>query len=224
MQVLLFTKMKKTLIKEIEITADKVVLKGNLSIPKNAKAIILFAHGSGSSRFSPRNQYVAQVLYKAGLATLLMDLLTKEEELIDEQTGEIRFNIEFLADRLIGATKWLKKNSEAKKLAVGYFGSSTGAGAALIAAAKYPADIKTIVSRGGRPDLAMPYLKKVKASVLLIVGGNDIPVIRMNKEAMKQLSIEKKLEIVPGATHLFEEPGKLEEVAKLAAGWFTKHM
>ncbi|MDP7476733.1 MAG: dienelactone hydrolase family protein [Candidatus Woesearchaeota archaeon] len=216
--------MKKTLIKEIEITADKVVLKGNLSIPKNAKAIILFAHGSGSSRFSPRNQYVAQVLYKAGLATLLMDLLTKEEELIDEQTGELRFNIEFLADRLIGATTWLKKNSEAKKLAVGYFGSSTGAGAALIAAAKYPADIKTIVSRGGRPDLAMPYLKKVKASVLLIVGGNDIPVIRMNKEAMKQLSIEKKLEIVPGATHLFEEPGKLEEVAKLAAGWFTKHM
>jgi dienelactone hydrolase len=164
------------------------------------------------------------VLYKAGLATLLMDLLTKEEELIDEQTGELRFNIEFLADRLIGATTWLKKNSEAKKLAVGYFGSSTGAGAALIAAAKYPADIKTIVSRGGRPDLAMPYLKKVKASVLLIVGGNDIPVIRMNKEAMKQLSIEKKLEIVPGATHLFEEPGKLEEVAKLAAGWFTKHM
>ncbi len=224
MQVLLFTKMKKTLIKEIEITADKVVLKGNLSIPKNAKAIILFAHGSGSSRFSPRNQYVAQVLYKAGLATLLMDLLTKEEELIDEQTGELRFNIEFLADRLIGATTWLKKNSEAKKLAVGYFGSSTGAGAALIAAAKYPADIKTIVSRGGRPDLAMPYLKKVKASVLLIVGGNDIPVIRMNKEAMKQLSIEKKLEIVPGANHLFEEPGKLEEVAKLAAGWFTKHM
>ena len=224
MQVLLFTKMKKTLIKEIEITADKVVLKGNLSIPKNAKAIILFAHGSGSSRFSPRNQYVAQVLYKAGLATLLMDLLTKEEELIDEQTGELRFNIEFLADRLIGATTWLKKNSEAKKLAVGYFGSSTGAGAALIAAAKYPADIKTIVSRGGRPDLAMPYLKKVKASVLLIVGGNDIPVIRMNKEAMKHLSIEKKLEIVPGANHLFEEPGKLEEVAKLAAGWFTKHM
>ena len=224
MQVLLFTKMKKTLIKEIEITADKVVLKGNLSIPKNAKAIILFAHGSGSSRFSPRNQYVAQVLRKAGLATLLMDLLTKEEELIDEQTGELRFNIEFLADRLIGATKWLKKNSKTKNLAVGYFGSSTGAGAALIAAARYPADIKTIVSRGGRPDLAMPYLKKVKASVLLIVGGNDTPVIGMNEEAMKQLSVEKKLEIVPGATHLFEEPGKLEEVAQLAADWFTKHM
>ena len=216
--------MKKTLIKEIEITVDKVVLKGNLSIPKNAKAIILFAHGSGSSRFSPRNQCVAQVLRKAGLATLLMDLLTKEEELIDEQTGELRFNIEFLADRLIGAAKWLKKNSKTKNLAVGYFGSSTGAGAALIAAAKYPADIKTIVSRGGRPDLAMPYLKKVKASVLLIVGGNDTPVIGMNEEAMKQLSVEKKLEIVPGATHLFEEPGKLEEVAQLAADWFTKHM
>lgn len=224
MQVLFYTKMKKTLIKEIEITVDKVVLKGNLSIPKNAKAIILFAHGSGSSRFSPRNQYVAQVLRKAGLATLLMDLLTKEEELIDEQTGELRFNIEFLADRLIGAAKWLKKNSKTKNLAVGYFGSSTGAGAALIAAAKYPADIKTIVSRGGRPDLAMPYLKKVKASVLLIVGGNDTPVIGMNEEAMKQLSVEKKLEIVPGATHLFEEPGKLEEVAQLAADWFTKHM
>lgn len=224
MQVLFYTKMKKTLIKEIEITVDKVVLKGNLSIPKNAKAIILFAHGSGSSRFSPRNQYVAQVLRKAGLATLLMDLLTKEEELIDEQTGELRFNIEFLADRLIGAAKWLKKNSKTKNLAVGYFGSSTGAGAALIAAAKYPADIKTIVSRGGRPDLAMPYLKKVKASVLLIVGGNDTPVIGMNEEAMKQLSVEKKLEIVPGATHLFEEPGKLEEVAQLAADWFTKHI
>lgn len=224
MQVLFYTKMKKTLIKEIEITADNVVLKGNLSIPKNAKAIILFAHGSGSSRFSSRNQYVAQVLRKAGLATLLMDLLTKEEELIDEQTGELRFNIKFLADRLIGAAKWLKKNPKTKNLTVGYFGSSTGAGAALIAAAKYPADIKTIVSRGGRPDLAMPYLKKVKASVLLIVGGNDTPVIGMNEEAMKQLSVEKKLEIVPGATHLFEEPGKLEEVAQLAADWFTKHM
>ena len=210
--------------KEVEIKINKKTIKGNLNVPENSKAIVLFAHGSGSSRFSPRNQYVAGILNKAGLATLLMDLLTKEEEIIDEQTGELRFDIEFLANRLIDATKWLKKNTETKNLVIGYFGSSTGAGAALIAAAKYPNYIKTIVSRGGRPDLAMPYLKKVKASVLLIVGGDDVEVIKMNERALKELNTEKKIEIISGATHLFEEPNKLEEVAKLATDWFKNNL
>jgi len=210
--------------KEVEIKISKKTINGNLNIPENAKAIVLFAHGSGSSRFSPRNQYVARVLNKAGLATLLMDLLTKEEEKIDEQTGELRFDIEFLADRLVDTIKWLKENPKTKNFVIGYFGSSTGAGAALIAAAKYPAYVKTIVSRGGRPDLAMSYLKKVKALVLLIVGGDDIQVIEMNKQALEELNTGKKLEIIPGATHLFEEPGKLEEVAKLATDWFKSNL
>ena len=210
--------------KEVEINVGEKTIKGNLHIPEYAKAIVLFAHGSGSSRFSTRNQYVAEILHKAGLATLLMDLLTTEEEALDEQTGELRFNIEFLADRLADATIWLRKNPETKHLAIGYFGSSTGAGAALVAAAKHPDYAKTLVSRGGRPDLAMPYLKKVKASVLLIVGGDDVSVIGMNEQALQELDTEKKLEIIPGATHLFEEPGKLEEVAKLATDWFKDHL
>ena len=209
---------------EVKIEIEDKIIKGNLNIPENAKAIVLFAHGSGSSRFSPRNQYVAGVLNKSGLATLLMDLLTKEEEVIDEQTGELRFNIEFLADRLVNTAKWLKKNSETKNFVVGYFGSSTGAGAALIAAAQYPVYATTIVSRGGRPDLAMPYLKKVKASVLLIVGGDDIEVIEMNKKALEELDTEKKLKIISGATHLFEESVKIVEVAKLATDWFKKNL
>lgn len=209
--------------KEIEIKIDKIVLKGNLNVPENAKAIVLFAHGSGSSRFSPRNQYVAEVLNKEGLATLLMDLLTKEEEVVDEETRELRFDIKLLADRIINTTKWLQKNSETKNLTIGYFGSSTGAGAALVAASKLP-EVKVIVSRGGRPDLAMPYLKAVKASVLLIVGGDDTTVIEMNEEALKELDTEKKIQIISHATHLFEEPGKLEEVAKFAADWFKGHM
>ena len=191
--------------REVEIKIGEKKINGNLNIPGNTKAIILFAHGSGSSRFSSRNQYVAEVLNKAGFATLLMDLLTKEEEIIDGQTGEFRFNIEFLADRLSDTTKWLKENIETKNLKIGYFGSSTGAGAALIAAAKYPTYVKTIVSRGGRPDLAIPYLKKVKSSVLLIVGGDDTAVIGMNEKALEELNTEKKLEIIQGATHLFEE-------------------
>lgn len=209
--------------KEIEIKVDNFVLKGNLNVPENAKAIVLFVHGSGSGRFSPRNQYVAEVFNGAGFATLLMDLLTEEEEKIDEQTRELRFDIEFLADRVISATKWLWKNLKTKNLGIGYFGSSTGAGAALVAAVKLP-EIKTVVSRGGRPDLAMSHLKKVKSSVLLIVGGDDVSVIEMNKEALKELNTEKKIQIISGATHLFEEPGKLEEVAKLAADWFKKHL
>jgi len=208
----------------VEIPVGKVRLEGNIAVPKGAEGVVLFAHGTGSSRFSPRNRYVAEVLQKAGIATLLMDLLTEEEERVDMVTAELRFDIEMLADRLIGATQWLKRNPETKSLSIGYFGASTGAGAALIAAAKYPDDVKAVVSRGGRPDLAMPYLPKVKAPTLLIVGGADEPVIGMNKEAMEELLSAKKLEIVPGATHLFEEPGALEKVAMLAADWFSKYL
>ena len=207
----------------VKIPAGKVTLEGNLIVPKDVKGIVLFAHGSGSSRFSPRNRYVAEVLQKARLATLLMDLLTQEEEEIDMQTGHLRFDIEFLAKRLINAMGWLKKNTKTKNLTKGYFGSSTGAGAALIAAAKHPNDVDAIVSRGGRPDLAMQYLSKVKAPTLLIVGGDDLPVIEMNKEAMEKLHAVK-LKIVPGATHLFEESGTLEEVARLAADWFMLYL
>jgi dienelactone hydrolase len=210
---------KETLVK---IPAGKVVLEGNLNVPRNAKGIVLFAHGSGSSRFSPRNRYVAQILNKANIATLLIDLLTKEEEKIDDVTAHLRFDIGLLAERLVYATDWLKKNPTTKNLKIGYFGASTGAAAALVAAAKHN-DINAIVSRGGRPDLAGTNLAKVKAPTLLIVGGNDEVVIDLNKEAVKQLKAENKLEIVKGATHLFEEPGALEKVAKLAAEWFKKY-
>lgn len=208
----------------VKVQVASVVVDGNLRVPKDAKGIVLFAHGSGSSRFSPRNRYVAEVLNDAGLATLLMDLLTREEEEIDLQTRQFRFDIEMLADRLIGATAWIKNDTRTKNLPVGFFGSSTGAGAALIAAARLVKDVDAVVSRGGRPDLAMRYLSDVKAPVLLIVGGNDRAVIEMNKEAMEYLTTEKRLEIVPGATHLFEEPGTLEQVAKLASEWFSNHL
>jgi len=207
---------------EIKIKIKDVELNGILTIPKNAKAIILFAHGSGSSRLSPRNQFVAKVLNKEGFATFLMDLLTEEEEAIDDKTGELRFNIEFLAERLLLVTEWLKKNKETKNLRVGYFGSSTGAGAALIAASKVK-DIFSIVSRGGRPDLALKYLEKVSSPTLLIVGGKDTEVIKMNKEALEKLKSKKKLEIIPGATHLFEEKDALEKIAKIAANWFLEY-
>lgn len=206
--------------KEVRIKAGKVTLNASLSIPEGAQCLVIFAHGSGSSRFSPRNNYVAELLQKQGLATLLMDLLTEDEEKIDVHTREFRFDIPLLAERLVGATEWLKKNPETKNLHLGYFGASTGAAAALIAAAKLPHDIKAIVSRGGRPDLATDYLSEVKAPTLLIVGGEDGAVIGMNEGALRKLSCEKKLDIVLGATHLFEEPGKLEEVAKLAKEWF----
>lgn len=210
--------------KEVRIKAGKVTLNGSLVIPEGAQGMVIFAHGSGSSRFSPRNNYVAEVLQKQGLATLLMDLLTEEEEKIDMQTREFRFNIPMLAERLVGATEWLKKNPETKNLNLGYFGASTGAAAALIAAANLPHDIEAVVSRGGRPDLAMDYLSEVKAHTLLIVGGDDGAVIGMNEGALRELLCEKKLDIVPGATHLFEEPGKLEEVAKLAEKWFQTYL
>lgn len=214
----------KTSTTEVKIKIGKVMLNGNLDIPENVRGLVLFAHGSGSSRFSPRNAYVAELLQKQNLAALLMDLLTEKEEQIDIQTGELRFDIPLLAERLIGAVEWLKKNPRTKNLPVGCFGSSTGAAAALVAAARLPNDVKAVVSRGGRPDLAMKYLPKVKAPTLLIVGGNDEPVIGMNEEALQELHCENKLEIVLGATHLFEEPGKLEEVAKLAAKWFVRHL
>ena len=193
-------------------------------MPSATRGVVLFAHGSGSSRFSPRNQYVAKALNKAGLATLLIDLLTREEEDIDTSTGEFRFDIDLLSQRLISATKWLRENPATRNLAFGYFGASTGAAAALIAAAKIPEEIKAVVSRGGRPDLAVDYLQKVKAPTLLIVGGNDPTVLDLNKKALVRLSVLKKLEIVSGASHLFEEPGKLEEVAKLSADWFLAHL
>lgn len=210
----------------------EITLEGNLSIPKGSKGLVLFAHGSGSSRHSPRNKYVAQVLQVAGIATLLIDLLTEEEEEIDLQTRHLRFDINLLAQRLIGATDWLKQeqNFQTKDLSVGYFGASTGAAAALMAAAQRRKLIKAIVSRGGRPDLAgSENLSRVQAPTLLIIGGNDEPVIEMNRDAYKQLTNlkdnqkEKKIIIVPGATHLFEEPGKLEKVAHLAKDWFQYH-
>ncbi|HML02272.1 MAG TPA: alpha/beta family hydrolase [Candidatus Bathyarchaeia archaeon] len=204
----------------VRIPVGKAILEGNLAMPTSAKGLVLFAHGSGSGRFSPRNQYVAKMLNKAGIATLLIDLLTKEEEAVDMQTNEFRFDIDLLSERLIAATEWIKTNSSTRNLPLGYFGASTGAAAAVRAAAEFPKDVKAVVSRGGRPDLSMEYLSKVKASTLLLVGGRDVAVLELNKQAMKNLLSEKKLEIVPGASHLFEEPGKLEEVAKLSIDWF----
>jgi putative phosphoribosyl transferase len=200
------------------------MLEGNLGVPDGARGVVLFAHGSGSGRHSPRNRYVAQTLRGAGLATLLIDLLTPEEEEVDLRTRHLRFDIGLLAERLVGATDWLAQDPDTRDLPVGYFGASTGAGAALVAAAQRQDIVGAVVSRGGRPDLAADDLSRVRAPTLLIVGGNDVPVIGMNREALAQLRAEKKLEIVPGATHLFEEPGALEEVARLAAGWFVRYL
>ena len=206
---------------EVQIHAGRAVLSGNLNIPENANALVLFAHGSGSSRHSPRNQFVARTLNDVGLATLLFDLLTQEEEEIDTQTRELRFNIHLLAERLVHATKWAKQQEETRDLRIGYFGSSTGGAAALVAAVDLPQDIGAVVSRGGRPDLAGEALPKVKAPTLLIVGGNDDIVIELNEQARDKMRCEVKLEIIPGATHLFEEPGALEKVAQLASDWFS---
>jgi putative phosphoribosyl transferase len=213
-----------TLEEVIHITVGKAKLEGGLFIPKEATGIVLFAHGSGSSRFSPRNQFVARFLNQHRLGTLLIDLLTAEEDKIDEQTREFRFDIGLLAERLSGVTQWLLKDSRTSKLHIGYFGSSTGAAAALIAAAQNSSVVSAVVSRGGRADLAGASLPHVLAPTLLIVGGNDFVVIDLNQEAFNLLGCEKKLEIVPGATHLFEEHGTLEEVARLAASWFQKHL
>jgi putative phosphoribosyl transferase len=200
------------------------MLDGNLTIVAQTKGLVLFAHGSGSSRHSPRNQFVARTLNDAGLATLLFDLLTPEEESVDVYTREHRFDIGLLAERLVYATKWAKQQKQTKDFRIGYFGSSTGGGAALVAAAELPDDIGAVVSRGGRPDLAGDDLPKVEAPTLLIVGGDDHVVIELNEQARAQMKCECKIEIVPGATHLFEEPGALEQVAKLASEWFLRHI
>jgi dienelactone hydrolase len=210
-------------VKAARISAGSVTLEGNLSLPDHAIALVLFAHGSGSSRHSPRNQFVARTLNNAGLATLLFDLLTPEEESIDARTAEFRFNLGLLAERLVHATKWAKQQEQIRDLLIGYFGSSTGGGAALVAAAEIQQDVVAVVSRGGRPDLAGGALPKVQAPTLLIVGGNDHVVIELNEQARDRMRCEVKLEIVPGATHLFEEPGALEKVAKLASDWFLLH-
>ena len=199
-------------------------ITGDLEIPAGAEAVIVFAHGSGSSRFSARNRYVAKVLNEKRLGTLLFDLLTEEEEKIDAYTAEYRFDIELLAERLASVTDWLAKDAATKGLKIGYFGASTGAAAALEAAASRSGVVYAVVSRGGRPDLAAKSLPLVKAPVLLIVGGEDFQVIELNEFAMKAIKSKKKMEIIPGATHLFEEPGALEKVARLAADWFLENL
>jgi putative phosphoribosyl transferase len=217
----------------VSIPVGSVVLSGDLYRPAgNKQGMIVFAHGSGSSRHSPRNRYVAGMLENAGFGTLLFDLLTEDEESIDEQTAHLRFNIGLLADRLAGVTDWLLQTLQAgdskKQYLIGYFGASTGAAAALVAAVMKQDVVKAIVSRGGRPDLAGDCLEYVKAPTLLIVGENDVEVIKLNAEARKRLKSlkdnEKSLVVVPGATHLFEEPGRLEEVAELALGWFKTYL
>jgi dienelactone hydrolase len=206
--------------KVVYIPDGEVTLEGGLAIPEDAGSLVLFAHGSGSSRHSPRNKWVAEVLHKEGLATLLLDLLSKEED----RDYETRFDIDLLTRRLKVATQWLSNQPDTESLVVGYFGASTGAAAALMAAASLGRKIGAVVSRGGRPDLAMASLSKVLAPTLLIVGGDDYQVIELNEAAYKQLRCEKHLAIVPGATHLFEEPGTLDEVARLASDWFRRHL
>jgi putative phosphoribosyl transferase len=209
---------------EITIDAGEVSLEGTLSVPKNSHGIVLFAHGSGSSRFSPRNRYVAGVLQSNRIATLLFDLLTREEDVVDQVTRELRFDINLLARRFVAAAQDVAERADLKALPLGYFGASTGTAAALLAAAELPDLASGVVSRGGRPDLAGDALMSVRAPTLLIVGGNDEPVIALNRQALAKLgSREKQLIIVPGATHLFEEPGTLEQVSSLAAEWFSRH-
>jgi dienelactone hydrolase len=199
-------------------------LNGDLGIPVEPRGLVLFAHGSGSSRHSPRNQFVARTLEQRGLATLLIDLLTADEEAIDVRTAEFRFDLDMLAGRLVAIVEWLRHRAETASLPIGLFGASTGGGAALMAAAARPHEVAAVVSRGGRPDLAGGALGRVRAPTLLIVGGHDEPVIRMNRDAMAHMSAPVTLEIVPGATHLFEEAGTLERVAELAADWFTRYL
>jgi putative phosphoribosyl transferase len=209
----------------VRVSAGPVTLEGNLVVPREAGGVVLFAHGSGSGRHSPRNRYVAQQLQEARLATLLVDLLTEDEEAVDQYSAHLRFDIGLLAERLIGATDWLAENRQTAHLSVGYFGASTGGGAALVAAAQRIDRVGAVVSRGGRPDLAGGALRVVRAPTLLIVGGEDDQVIELNEHALQALAAPiKQLVIVPGATHLFEEPGTLEEVARLAADWFNRHL
>lgn len=210
----------------VHVDVGTATLEGNLAVPAETQGIVLFAHGSGSSRHSSRNRYVAQTLREAGLGTLLVDLLTPEEEAADEHTRHHRFDISMLADRLLGAINWLAELPETRKLHVGLFGASTGGGAALMAAAQRPGSVGAVVSRGGRPDLAGEFLQQVESPTLLIVGGRDEVVLELNQEALEKLdrARDKRLTVVPGATHLFEEPGALEKVARLAVEWFTRHL
>ncbi len=208
----------------VQIVAGDAVLQGDLRVPTDAHGIVLFAHGSGSSRHSPRNQHVAAILQQAGIATLLLDLLTADEEEIDLRTAELRFDIELLANRLLHASHWVGQQRYLADFAIGYFGASTGAAAALIAASKAPEKIAAVVSRGGRPDLAGPVLGTIRAPTLLVVGGEDHTVLELNRKAMSYLQCESRLEIVAGATHLFEEPGALDQVAQLAREWFEKYL
>lgn len=208
---------------EVTLSLEDVALGGHLCIPAGAQSIVMFVHGSGSSRMSPRNQYVAKELNELGLGTLLFDLMTGEEEDLD-RIALLRFDISFLARRVMDATIWLKSNPDTEHLRIGYFGASTGAAAALVAAAACPRHVYAVVSRGGRPDLAGMTLAKVKAPVLLIVGEQDKQVIDLNRQASAELTCENRIEIIPGATHLFEEPGKLTKVAQLAGNWFLNHM
>ncbi len=208
----------------ISIPIGEVVLEGSLHVSEGDKGIILFAHGSGSSRYSPRNRKVASILRENKFAALLVDLLTEEEERIDIHSRKYRFDIEMLALRVTEITDWLERNEATRDLQIGYFGSSTGAAAALIAASRRQDLVGAVVSRGGRPDLAEKYLEQVQAPTLLIVGGNDLPVIGMNQQALKKMKGNNKMEIVEGASHLFEEPGKLREAAVLASGWYNEHI
>jgi dienelactone hydrolase len=210
--------------KETSIPLADATLGGELIIPEGAAGLVIFAHGSGSSRHSPRNQNVARTLRGVGLGTLLFDLLTSDEEEAEACTRHLRFDIPFLADRLVAVTKWVGEQPECRDLKVGYFGASTGAAAALVAAAELPEVVHAVVSRGGRPDLAEAALDRVKAPTLLIVGAADTPVIPLNEQAYARLRCEKALKLVPGATHLFEEPGALETVARLAGEWLLKHL
>ena len=212
--------MSKSKYTPIEINLNGLILKGNLALTENAIGMVIFSHGSGSSRLSPRNDFVAEILQEKKLSTLLFDLLTEEEDI----SLQNRFNIDMITLRLIDVTHWVLQQKELKGLPLGYFGASTGAASALRAAAFYGQDIKAIVSRGGRPDLILSELHKVSSPTLLIVGGRDHAVVEMNEKAYQELNCVKKLEIVAKATHLFEEPGKLEEVARLSANWFLRHL
>jgi len=208
----------------VAIPVGRVRIEGSLEVPDGAPGVVVFAHGSGSGRFSPRNQFVARVLRDAGFGTLLIDLLTADEERAEDRGAQLRFDIELLSKRLMAAAEWIEERSGAE-LGIGYFGASTGAGAALLAAAEQPHTVRAVVSRGGRPDLAGAALEQVLAPTLLIVGGDDPVVIDLNREALERLACrEKQLVVVPGATHLFEEPGTLEKVAQLATEWFGRHM
>ena len=208
----------------VRLDADGVELEGTLHLPADAAGVVLFAHGSGSSRHSPRNRFVADELHQAGLATLLTDLLTADEEALDARTGELRFDIELLARRVTAAADWLAEQDATRELPLGLFGASTGAAAALVTAAERPRLVRAVVSRGGRPDLATTALARVQVPTLLIVGGADTEVLRLNEQARKELQAESELQVVPGASHLFEEAGTLEQAAALARDWFARHL